>query len=324
MTSQALPQGVQALKEKAIRENHLAMAALLAPDDWSRIWPPQDVIPLWPDTPPGWSSGYMPPDLPPDWPAPLLRRIAKPALNVFRPAESNGAALLVCPGGSYVLVSAQLEGVDVARRFTAMGFTVFVLSYRLPGEGWIDRADVPLQDAQRAMRLIRSRADAFGVRPDHIGVLGFSAGGHLAATLAVGHAEPVYRPIDAVDRESARPDQVGLVYPVILLEGPHAHVGSRDQLLGPLASPDLIARRSPERHVTASTPPCFIAHGCDDASVPVENGMALLAALRAAQVGCEAHFFAQGAHGFGMGDPAQSNALWPQLYADWIRRPASP
>lgn len=295
--------------------------------DWSRMWPPAEVIPLWPGTPPGRIDGFAVPEVPQGWtggawPASFLRHVTIPTLNLFRPARPSGEALLVCPGGAYVFVSAASEGVDVARALTVMGTTVFVLSYRLPGEGWQDRADVPLQDAQRAMRLIRSRAKPFGIRPDRLGVLGFSAGGHLAATLAVGHAEQVYQPADAADRESARPAYAGLIYPVIQMSGAFAHARSRDELLGPSASPELAARRSPNLHVSSATPPCFVVQAIDDPSVPVEDGLAMFTALRAGKIPCEGHFFAEGKHAFGIGRPDQPNQFWPQVFDRWVRRAA--
>jgi acetyl esterase/lipase len=298
-------------------------------EEWSRIWPPKEVIPLWPDAPPGRIPGFETPVLPSGWagdtwPDSYLRRTATPNLNVFRPARPNGEALLVCPGGAYVFVSAAIEGVEVARLFTALGVTVFVLSYRLPGEGWRDRANVPLQDAQRAMRLIRSRAAAFGIRPERVGVLGFSAGGHLAATLAVDHAEQVYWPVDAADRESARPAYAGLIYPVILTAGPLAHTRSRDELLGPAPAPELAAHRSPDLRITPATPPCFLAHAADDTSVPVENSLTMFAALRAARIECEGHFFAEGQHAFGIGRPDQPSASWPRMFDRWMRRAVRP
>ena len=300
---------------------------LPSPEEWARLWPPAEVIPLWPESPPGRIDGFEVPAVPEGWPggawpASFLRRTAMPTLNVFRPAKPNGEALLICPGGAYVFVSAAKEGVDVARLFTALGVTVFVLSYRLPGEGWHNRADVPLQDAQRAMRLIRSRAAAFAIRPDRVGVLGFSAGGHLAATLAVDHAETVYSPVDRADRESARPAYAGLIYPVILTTGPHVHARFRSELFGPSPSQALVARRSADRRVTSATPPCFIAHAADDTTVPVEHSLAMQAALRTAKIACEAHFFTEGQHGFGIGRAGQPNALWPQLFDAWARRTA--
>lgn len=304
-----------------------ARAGSASPDPaaWSHVWPPKDVIPLWPDVPPGRIAGFEVPATPTGWaggawPAAFLRRTAMPTLNVFRPAHPTGEALLVCPGGAYVFVSAAIEGVDVARVFNALGVTVFVLSYRLPGEGWQDRASVPLQDAQRAMRLIRARASAYGIRPERVGVLGFSAGGHLAATLAVDHAEPVYRPVDAADRQSARPAYAGLIYPVIFTAGPLAHARSREELLGPSPSPEQAAHRSPDLRVSPATPPCFLAHAADDTTVPIDNSLAMYSALRTAKVLCEGHLFANGQHAFGIGRPDQPSGLWPQLFDHWVRR----
>lgn len=296
-----------------------------AAEPWSHLWPPKDVIPLWPDVPPGRIAGFEIPALPAGWtagawPAAFLRRTTMPTLNVFRPAHPTGEALLVCPGGAYVFVSAAIEGLDVARVFNALGVTVFVLSYRLPGEGWQDRANVPLQDAQRAMRLIRAGATAFGIRPERVGVLGFSAGGHLAATLAVDHAEPVYQPVDTVDRESARPAYAGLIYPVILTAGPLAHMRSREELLGPAPSPEAAAHRSPNLRVSPATPPCFLAHAADDTTVSIDNSLIMYAALRAAKTVCEGHFFAEGQHAFGIGRSDQPSELWPQLFDRWVRR----
>lgn len=288
-----------------------------APADWTRTWPPKEVIRLWPGDPPGWRGGVTP-VLPPDWPSNFLRGTATPTLNVFRPVRPNGQALLVCPGGAYMAVSAANEGADVARVFNALGVTVFVLNYRLPGEGWDNRADVPLQDAQRAIRLIRAGAATFGIRAEAVGVLGFSAGGHLAATLATDHDQSVYAPIDAADRQSARPAFAGLLYPVITMFGPHVHARSRDQLLGAQPSEAALRRRSPDLRVSAETPPCFVAHAADDTNVSVENSLGMLAALRVAKVRCEGHIFESGEHAFGVGRSGKPTELWPQLFSRWM------
>ena len=171
-------------------------------------WEAAERIPLWDGAPPG-GPFVARKDLDRRGPT-FVTGVTMPDLHVFQPAKANGRALLVMPGGAYSFVSIRNEGVGVANVFARLGYTVFVLTYRLPGEGWTPRADVPLQDAQRAMRLIRARAARYGVDPAKVAVLGFSAGGHLAASLLTGYDERVYAPRDAADRGSARPDAGGL------------------------------------------------------------------------------------------------------------------
>lgn len=243
--------------------------------------------------------------------------IGEPLMTVFRPARPNGAAALIAPGGGYIRVVIDKEGFEIARRLADAGVTAFVLRYRLPWEGWTNPSDVPLQDAQRALRLIR--AGGFGIDPGRVLALGCSAGGHLAASLATGHARKVYAPVDATDALSARPDLSMLLYPVIDMAKPFAHAGSREALLGPSPTPDAEALYSPHRHVTGDTPPTFLVHAADDASVPLDNTLAYLAALRAAKAPAEAHVFEAGGHGFGIhlarGKPA---AAWPDLLVRWL------
>jgi acetyl esterase/lipase len=226
--------------------------------------------------------------------------------------------LLVVPGGAYWFVSVANEGVEVADRMTALGFTVFVLTYRLPGEGWAVRADVPLQDAQRALRLIRSQATNFGFDADNVSVVGFSAGGHLTATLATGHAERVYAEVDATDRLSARPFAAALVYPVVTMMKPWTHAMSRALLLGDMPSDAEVERRSPELHVDDATPPVFIVHAMDDMAVPVENSLRMMNAMRAANHPVEAHLLQEGGHAFGTGRPRTPSASWPDLFHAWL------
>lgn len=249
-----------------------------------------------------------------------IKGVAQPEVNVFRPALPDGSAILAIPGGGYSFIAVQNEGVDVAERFNADRTTVFVLTYRLPGEGWANRAIAPLQDAQRAMRLIRSRAADFRIDPARLGILGFSAGGQLAADLAVSFDQPLYTPVDAADRLPAHPAFAGLIYPVTTL-GADTHGGSRDNLLGPNASPDLIAARSPVLHVSAATPPCFVAAAFDDGTVPIANSLDWIAACRHSSVSIEAHLFAEGGHGFGLHLPRDNpGSRWPDLFALWMRQ----
>ncbi|WP_373276446.1 alpha/beta hydrolase [Sphingomonas kyungheensis] len=247
--------------------------------------------------------------------------IDAPALVVKRPARATGAAVLLVPGGGYGFLSYDNEGVEQARWLNALGVTCFILLYRLPGEGWNDRRLVPLQDAQRAMRLIRSRAASFGVDPTRVAVLGFSAGGHLAGSLATRHGEATYAPIDAADRLSARPDLAGLIYPVISMDAAITHRGSRDNLLGPTPDAATVAAASVERRITAETPPVFLVHASDDDTVPIANSLNMYAALLAAKRPAELHVFDEGGHGFGTRlAKTMPAAAWPTLFAAYARR----
>jgi acetyl esterase/lipase len=283
-----------------------------------RAWIDAEQIPLWPNGTPG--GGYAARDVPADWPDIMVRNIERPMLRVFRPEKSNGRALLSIPGGAYTFVSIVNEGVDIARVMTARGYTVFVLTYRLPDEGWANRADVPLQDAQRAIRVIRANASRFGYDPAKVAAVGFSAGGHLGATLATGFAEPVYAPRDATDALDARPAAMALIYPVISVTAPVTHGESAMRLLGNAPSAELIAKRSPAQHVTAQTPPVFLVHALDDKAVPAENSMIMLRALQAANRPVELHLFEAGNHGFGVGRPDTPAGQWPALFAAWLDR----
>jgi len=198
---------------------------------------------------------------------------------------------------------------------------VFVLTYRLPAEGWSNRALVPLQDAQRAIRLIRARSADLRIDPARLGVIGFSAGGHLASDLAVSFDQATYKSVDAADSQSARPAFVGLIYPVTTVERAKSHGGSRDNLLGAGASSELITARSPLLHVGPATPPSFVVHAFDDGTVPVGNSIDWVAASRNAKVPVEAYLLAEGGHGFGFHLPRDNpGSRWPDLFALWMRK----
>lgn len=246
--------------------------------------------------------------------------IIRPRMAVFRPDRPNGAAVMITPGGGYRWVVVDKEGYEIARWLVARGFTAFVLFYRLPGEGWASGADTPLADAQRAMRLIRHRARDFAIDPERVAAMGFSAGGHVCADLGARFAAPVYAPVDAADRLSARPICAAPLYPVVSMDPAIAHMGSREKLLGASPTPQAEAAHSPDRNVPADAPPHFLLHAEDDDVVPVDNTLRLHAALRARKVPVELHLFANGGHGFGLrkaiGKPVEA---WPDLWRGWAR-----
>jgi len=284
-----------------------------------KSWITAPSLALWPGEAPG-AATFAPLPSPGNESAVFIRNVSKPDLRVFRPIHPNGQALLVLPGGAYRFVSVANEGAEVAARMTPRGITIFVLTYRLPGEGWQRRADVPLQDAQRAMRVIRSQASRFKVDADKLSVLGFSAGGHLAATLATQHAEQTYSSIDDADNFSARPFAAGLIYPVVTMASQWTHAVSRAALLGEAPSDAEIDRRSAELHVDAATPPVFTVHAMDDPAVPVENSLHLVNAMRVAQRPIEAHLLQEGGHAFGVGYPNTPSGLWTNLFCSWLDR----
>ncbi len=269
-------------------------------------------IDLWPDGAPGMPA--PPPDeqvrersTDPTYNDRILLEVRRPRLAVFRPERPNGAAVLIMPGGGYSWVVIDKEGYEMARLLAARGITAFVLFYRLPHQGWAAGPDVPLDDARRAMQLIRSQP---GVDPHRVCAMGFSAGGHVCASLLTRFGDA-----------SARPDAAALLYPVVSMSAPEAHAGSRRNLIGENASPELERAHSPHLHIQADAPPCFLLHAEDDASVPVENTLLLRAALRAKGVRTETHLFPDGGHGFGLRlARGKSVEGWETLFWDWGRK----
>ena len=319
-TPAATPQA--ATPQTAAPQGAMPLPAAPPPSQLPPHWRSAPTIRVWPGAAPG-AAQFRPQPLPPDWTEGYLRNIETPLLHVFRPERPNGHAVLVIPGGAYWFVSVVNEGAELAPRLTSLGYTVFVLGYRLPGEGWPSRADVPLQDAQRAMRVIRSRAGEFGVDATRVSVIGFSAGGHLAATLATGHSERLRAPGDDIDRLEARPLGVALIYPVITMLQPWTHGLSRELLLGAEATDALVQRRSPEFHVTPATPPALLVHALDDTAVPAENSQRFARALLAAGRPHELHLLQEGGHAFGVGRPGTTSAQWIALFDAWLARLAA-
>ena len=258
----------------------------------------------------------------PLWPAgaPFAKGAAEtdiPTLTTYLPAANpTRSAVVIAPGGGYLHLAIGKEGEDVARWLNAHGVAAFVLKYRL-GPTYHHPAE--LSDAQRALRTVRSRAAELGLAPDHIGMWGFSAGGHLAATAGTLYNTDFYPPADAIDRQSARPDFLILAYPVITLDQKYGHTGSRFGLLGESPAPALMQLLSPEKHVNANTPPAFLFATTDDKTVPVMNSVLFYSALIANHVSAELHLYEHGPHGVGLAPNFPDLKGWPDLLATWMR-----
>lgn len=241
-----------------------------------------------------------------------------PSLEYFPPWGDNPSrtCVIVAPGGSYVFLASNHEGRQVANWFNALGICAFVLTYRL---GPRYHHPIELGDAQRAIRLVRTRAAEFHANRDRIGMMGFSAGGHLTSTVGTHFDAGNATAEDPIERASSRPDFLILAYPVITMKPPYAHMGSVHALLGEHPDPKLQELLSNELHVTAQTPPTFLFSTTDDDTVPVANSVMFYAALQKAGVPAELHIFAKGPHGVGLdiGDPVLGE--WPTLLANWMR-----
>ncbi len=240
-----------------------------------------------------------------------LSNVTRPSLRVFAPAKSNGRAVLVAAGGGYKRIEMGQEAWPAADWLSALGYTAYVLSYRLPDEGWRDGNLVSLQDAQRALRIIRSREK-------HVSVLGFSAGGHLlgmAATRTDFHSYPV---ADALDHTPAYADGAALIYPVITLESPYTHTSTHKLLVGPDATAAVDAQWSVQNFVTATTPRVFLVQAEDDPVSDPHNTLIMAAACQREHVPVEMHRYSSGGHGFAMGRPGTPTTEWPARYKQWL------
>lgn len=258
--------------------------------------------PLWPKGAPG-AQGTADEDIPTITPF------------VVRAERSVGTAVIVAPGGGYLHLSMEKEGTDVARWLNSLGISAFVLKYRL---GPKYHHPIELGDAQRAIRMVRSRAEEYHVLPNRIGMMGFSAGGHLTSTAGTHFDAGNAGAADPIERMSSRPDFLVLCYPVISF-GEYAHVGSRRALLGDNPDPKLVELLSNELQVTPQTPPTFLFHTGDDNTVPVQNSILFYSALKKAGVPAEMHIYEHGPHGVGLAPTDEALSSWPARLADWLR-----
>jgi acetyl esterase/lipase len=246
-----------------------------------------------------------------------LSKVSHPTLTVFLPPKRkrNGTAVIISPGGAYTHLAMAHEGMEVARLLNGMGITAFVLKYRLPSDStMIDKTIGPLQDAQRAMQLVRQRAAEWGVNTGRIGIMGFSAGGHLASTAGTHFTQST---IDNKDNLSLRPDFMILIYPVISLSDSLGHRNSRNSLIGQNPDASVIRQYSNELQVTEQTPPAFIVHAGDDKTVPVANSLHFYEALLHNKVPAELHIYPKGGHGFGLHN-ATTKDHWSERMQNWL------
>jgi acetyl esterase/lipase len=247
-----------------------------------------------------------------------ISKVSIPTLTMYTPSNPNEkkAAIIICPGGGYARLAATHEGSDVAKVFNEWGITAFVLKYRLPDDTiMIDKSIGPLQDAQRAIQMVRENAAKWNIDPNKIGIMGFSAGGHLAATASTHFAKRV---IDNMNNISLRPDFSILLYPVISFTDSLAHTGSRNNLIGKDASPEKVNEYSNEMQVTAQTPPAFLVHAADDKTVKVLNSIRYYEALLKNNILSELHLYPKGGHGFGMNNKT-TNDKWVERLKNWMQ-----
>lgn len=252
--------------------------------------------------------------------SPRIYKVTDPTLDVYLapPELSQGTAVVICPGGGYARLAADKEGHDIAAWFNKNGINAFVLKYRLPSDKIMENKSIgPLQDVQEALRIVRRNSAKWNLEINKIGVMGFSAGGHLASTASTHYNDKVY-PVS--DSTSARPDFSILIYPVISMKVSVTHSGSRENLLGLNPDEDLIKHFSNELQISAETPPTFLIHAADDKTVPLANSISYAQALKENSVPFEMHIFEKGGHGFGMAvNSAGTESIWPELCLSWLK-----
>jgi len=299
---------------------YLILISLFA---WSLLVNAQDhTIPLWNDTIPNYKANDEKEEFYTAKNLELLKNIQNPNITVYLPTKrsATGEAVIICPGGGYWVLAYHWEGRDIARALNAKGIAAIVLKYRLPtSNNYIVRHKSPLLDAQRAMRMVRYHAKDWNIKPNKIGIMGFSAGGHLAATLSTHFDKGNLQAKDSIEQVSCRPDFSILIYPVISFIGEFIHQGSAKALLGENPSKKLLNNFSNELQVTKETPPAFLVHSSDDPAVPVKNSLVYYEALQKNNVAAEMHIYPYGGHGFSLAIGKGHLSSWIDRCTDWIQ-----
>jgi len=274
----------------------------------------QDVVKLWPNGTPGVIVSPKPEET---FEGRRVRYVSEPTLTVYLPAkeQNTGVAVIICPGGGYGMEAMDHEGYEVAEFLQSHGIAGIVLKYRLP----YGHSELPLQDAQQAMRLVRSNSGPWAIDPGKVGIAGFSAGGHLASTLSTHFDTGNKEANNSIDKLSCRPDFSILLYPVVTFKEEWGHMGSRENLIGKTTDWKIIQKFCNELQVTNQTPPAFIALADDDTGVKPRNSIEYYLALKREGIPAELHIFKEGGHGFGMHKTGKAHDQWPLMLVEWMK-----
>ncbi|MCX7876492.1 MAG: alpha/beta hydrolase [Melioribacteraceae bacterium] len=253
----------------------------------------------------------------------IIAKVNVPSIEIFSPSErsSNKKAVIICPGGGYKVLAYDWEGIDVARWLSSNGYTAIVLKYRLPDSTTMNKKEfVPLIDLQRAVRLVRANADKWKIDKNKIGIMGFSAGGHLVSTFGTRYGNSFHEKVDSIDFVDDKPNFMILAYPVVTFKEEFTHKGSRKFLIGNRPSTEMVKYFSNELYVSEKTPPTFIFHAQDDKSVPAENSILFYEALTKNKIKAELHIFEEGGHGFSLANSATSLKKWLEILLNWLEK----
>ena len=279
---------------------------------------PEEIL-LWPGTPPGKGGVSGPERLGGEGKGyGAVSNVSTPRMRVYRPNIPNGRAIVIAGGGGYFRIQLWKESTPAAEWLRNRGYTVFELIYRLPNDGW--EASAPFADAQRAMKIVRTRADEFGVRPDAIGIMGFSAGGHLAGFTALQPDRELYEGADRYETASARPDFAVLLFPVVSLRKPYDTTRTRREIVGKTPSRAAEDAWSLDTYAAKDAPPTILFSAADDPITPPGHNIALFQALVGKGAPAELHIFEKGGHGWGLGAPEEIINQWPDIFEAWMAR----